>query len=119
MYVMSRVRIFVSEGWVLERILPMGVGRGAAVALALPWILKFSAKEGCFLSFEWEKSNFTTFGHPLEKFRKNPLLPSPLEKILPTPMILLGVLTSLSVVSCQDQQNMASSPHFIKLTAKF
>jgi len=46
------------------------------------WILKFSAKRGCFLSFEWEKSYFTTFG-PLENFRKNPLVP-PLEIILPT-----------------------------------
>jgi len=37
----------------------MSVGRGA---LTPPWILKFSAKKGCFLSFEREKSNFTTFG---------------------------------------------------------
>jgi len=35
------------------------------------------AKKGCFLSLEWEKTNFTTFGTP-----RNP----PLEKILPTPM---------------------------------
>ena len=27
---------------------------------------KFS-KNSCFRSFEWEKTNFTTFGHPLEK----------------------------------------------------
>jgi len=25
-----------------------------------PWILKMSAKKGSFLSFEWEKTNFTT-----------------------------------------------------------
>jgi len=37
-----------------------------------PWILKISAKKGCFLNFEWEKTNFTTFG--------------PWKKILPTPM---------------------------------
>ena len=40
---------------------------------------EISEKIGCFLSFEWEKSNFTTFGHPLEKFRKSPLMPPPLE----------------------------------------
>ena len=28
----------------------------------------------CFRSFEWEKTNFTTFGHPLEKIWKNPLV---------------------------------------------
>jgi len=52
MYVISRVRIFVWEGWALERILPR-------------------------------------------------------------------VLTSLSMVSCQDQQSMPSRPYFSKLTAKF
>ena len=52
-------------------------------SLGLPWILKISTiKKGCFLSFEWEKTNFTTFGTPW----KNPLV-SPLEKILPMPMI--------------------------------
>jgi len=50
----------------------------------VPWILKISAKQGCFLNFEWEKTNFTTFG-PLEKFWKNPLV-LPLEKILLTPI---------------------------------
>jgi len=25
-------------------------------------------KKGCFLNFEWEKTNFTTFGIRLEKF---------------------------------------------------
>jgi len=47
----------------------MGVGRGGARA---PWVLKISAKKGCFLSFEWEKTNFTTFAPPLEKFWKIP-----------------------------------------------
>ena len=42
----------------------------------LPWIFKCLAKKGCFLSFEWEKSNFTTFG-PLDKFRKSPLVAPP------------------------------------------
>ena len=48
----------------------MGVGRG-------PWppgFWKFS-KKGCFLSFEWEKTNFTAFGPSrkiLEKFPSGP-----------------------------------------------
>ena len=37
----------------------MGVGRGQEFE-------KF-CKKGCFLSFEWQKTNFTTFGRPLEK----------------------------------------------------
>jgi len=57
----------------------MGVG-----ALA-PWILKILAKKGCFLGFEWEKTNFATFGPPLEKFWKNRLVAPP-AKILSTPM---------------------------------
>jgi len=51
----------------------MGVGRGGRGAL-LPWILKFSTKKGCFLSFEKEKSNFTTFS-PLEKSQNMRRLP--------------------------------------------
>ena len=46
----------------------MGVGKGGRRP---PWILKFSAKNGCFLS-SVEKTNFTTFGSPLKKFCKNP-----------------------------------------------
>jgi len=29
-----------------------------------PWILKISEKNGCFLSFEYEKTNFTSSGPP-------------------------------------------------------
>jgi len=36
------------------------------------------SKKGCFRSFEWEKTNFTTFAPPLEKFGKIPWWP-PLE----------------------------------------
>jgi len=56
----------------------MGVGRG---------VLKISAGKGCFLSFEWEKTNFTTFGSPFGKkiLEKCPSAPPP-GKILPTPM---------------------------------
>jgi len=46
--------------------------------------LKRLAKKGCFLSFEWEKANFTTFG-PRGKILKNRLV-APLKKLLPTPM---------------------------------
>jgi len=35
-----------------------------------PRILKFSAKKGCFLRLEWEKSNFTTFGPPWKSLGK-------------------------------------------------
>jgi len=42
----------------------MGVGRGA---LALPWILKFSAKKGCFLTFEWEKKQISLLLAPTGK----------------------------------------------------
>jgi len=55
----------------------MGVGRGGR-GLG-PLDLKISTKKGCFLSLEWEKTNFTTSGYPLEKFWKNPLVP-PLKK---------------------------------------
>jgi len=49
----------------------MGVGREAGgPVFKSPRILKISAKNGCFFSFEWEKTNFL-------------LLPPPLEKILP------------------------------------
>jgi len=29
-----------------------------------PWFLQISAKKGCFRSFEYEKTNFTTFAPP-------------------------------------------------------
>ena len=45
----------------------------------------FSRKD-CFISSEWEKTNLTTFGS-LKKFGGSPLVPLPLEKILPTPMV--------------------------------
>jgi len=51
----------------------ISAGRGDKARQAR--ILKFSAKRGCFLSFEWAKPNFITFGPPLEKFWKNPQVP--------------------------------------------
>jgi len=50
-----------------------------------PWILKISAKKGCFLNFEWEKPNFTTFGLP----RKNPLVPPSWKKSFRRPWLRL------------------------------
>jgi len=45
-------------------------------------------KERCFLSFEWEKTNFTTFEPPLKKFWKHPLAPlPPLEKSFRRPCL--------------------------------
>jgi len=38
-------------------------------------ILKFSAKKGCFLSFEWEKSNFYHFWTPGKIWEKPPSCP--------------------------------------------
>jgi len=48
----------------------MGVGMGGQGRLGPACILQFFLKKYCFLSFEWEKTNFTTFGPPLEKFGK-------------------------------------------------
>jgi len=48
------------------------------------WIWKISAK-GCFLSFEWEKTNFTTFGLPLEKILEKSPSASTLEKFFQRP----------------------------------
>jgi len=50
----------------------MGVGRGGSGGLDPHWILTFSAKKGCFSSFEWEEINFTTFGPPRNILEKSP-----------------------------------------------
>ena len=63
---------------------------GARRDSAPAWILTFSEKKGCFLSFEWEKSNFTTFGHPLDKFRKKPLVAAPWKKSFRRPCLQWG-----------------------------
>jgi len=49
----------------------MGVGKGGQGGLGPSWILKFSANNGCFLTFESGKNQFHHFWHPLEKFWKN------------------------------------------------
>jgi len=45
----------------------MGVGRGRPGRALVPLDFEIFSKKGCFLSFEWEKSNFTTFGPPWKK----------------------------------------------------
>ena len=60
-----------NDTWNTYNITFMGFGRGGA--LASPWIFKIAAKKGCFLGFERENANLTTFG-PLEKFWKSPLV---------------------------------------------
>jgi len=54
------------EPWASE-----GGARGAGGRCS-PWVLKFIAKKECFLSFEWEKTNFTTFCLLEKKLEKSP-----------------------------------------------
>jgi len=53
----------------------MGVGRGKRGGLAPLDFGNFS-KKCCFLSFEWEKTNFTTFGPPTKILEKSLSAPS-------------------------------------------
>jgi len=53
----------------------MGVGTRCREGPWSPWILKISAKERCFLNFEWEKTNSTIFGHPWKNFGNTPSTP--------------------------------------------
>jgi len=64
----------------------MNVGRGAG-----GWILKISAKKVVFLVLSGKKQILPLLA-PLAKFWKNPLVPPPLEKILPTPTVLMKPL---------------------------
>jgi len=63
----------------------MGVGRWG-VGPRPHLILKFSAKKVVFLVLSG-KNQISPLLAPLEKYRKNTLVP-PMEKILPTPMII-------------------------------
>jgi len=65
-----------------DKHVPMGVGRGAGGHA--PSVFENFSKKGCFLSFDWEKLNFTPSGPPRKTLEKSPS--APLEKILPTPM---------------------------------
>jgi len=51
----------------------MGVGRGVGGGL-VPLDFENFSKKCCFLDFECEKTNFTTFGPPLGNIMKNPLV---------------------------------------------
>ena len=77
----------ISQRWLVVKVLICNHGRrkGWHGALSPPWSLeisakkkisKISAKKGCFLSFEWEKTNFTTFGPP-RKILEKPLMAPP------------------------------------------
>jgi len=52
----------------------MVVGKGGAGGKG-PLDFENFSKKGCFLSFEWEKTNFITFGHPWKNFGKSPGVP--------------------------------------------
>jgi len=80
-------------------------------------ILKFDifpsifAKKGCFLSFEWWKRNFTTFGHPYKIFlarpRKSTIGPF-LEKIPPVAMFR-GTCSSIEMLKrCTDRESLGT-----------
>jgi len=58
-----------------------GGGRG----LLTPMEFENFSKKGSFLSFEWEKTNFTTFCPPT-KILKNPLVAPPMGEIFPAQM---------------------------------
>jgi len=74
--------VFVHQAW-HSYLNPWTSEGGEQGGLGLLDFENFS-KKGCFHGFEREKTNFTTFS-PLEKFKKNPLVP-PLENILSTPI---------------------------------
>jgi len=57
-------------------------GRGV-----VPWILKSSAKKGCFLSFEWEKPNFTAFAPPRQIARTKLLVATTWKKFFWRPFV--------------------------------
>ena len=61
-----------------------GRREGGAGDLWTDLILEISSKRGCFLTFDGEKTNFTTFSPPRKILEKSPS--SPLGKILPTPV---------------------------------
>jgi len=70
---------------------PLAIARVAS-GLLRRWVMgalapldfEIFSKKGCSLSFEWEISNFTTFGPPWKNVGKYPS--DPPGKILPTPV---------------------------------
>jgi len=53
----------------------MDVGREVGRRALAPLDFEHFGKKGCFLSFEWEKTNFTTFGPPVKILEKSPGVP--------------------------------------------
>jgi len=70
------------QAWALE-----GGCRGSLTPLDFE---NFS-KKCCFLSFEWKKTNFTTFGSHVEDFWKNPSVPA-WKKSFRRPCIQVAIL---------------------------
>jgi len=54
------------------------------------WILKTLAIKGLNFSFEWEKTNFATFGPLQQILEKSPR--TPVEEILPTLMSVVSLI---------------------------
>ena len=66
---------------------------GGRVGLS-PWILKWLAKKVVFSISRTENQISPLLAQPWKKFWENPLLPPPLEKILPKPMCVFAWLRS-------------------------
>ena len=84
LYVTKPVCLYVTNQLQLFHANLVSVWKGGQ---GLPRILKISAKKGCFLSFEWDKPNFTTLlpPHP-RKILENLPRGTSWKKNLPTPM---------------------------------
>ena len=64
----------------------MGVGRGEQGVAKAPYICEIFRKK-VFFSFEWKKTNFTTFNTPREKFWKIPYSAHPSKKSFLRPWV--------------------------------
>jgi len=71
---------------VIQRIAPGAWALEGGQGVLTPLDFENFSKKGCFLSFDWEKSNFTTFGSLPRKILKKSPSATPLEKIPQTPM---------------------------------
>ena len=92
----------------------MGVGRGTRG----PWShldLKNLSKKGCFLSFKWEKTNFTTFGLSWKNFgkiRRWPLL----QNVFQLPWTQPLALALVTIITLNTFSEGLSFAHLITLT---
>jgi len=50
----------------------MGVAMGGKGGAKAPLYFEIFSKKICFFSFQWEKTNFTTFGPPGQILEKSP-----------------------------------------------